>query len=104
MLVFTLSTLVLIQNRLREEHALQDVLYKTLMKGAPTALPPRSVSHVLPRSYSLTKYHQTAYKCCITSVALFREDAASEPLNACRIYGHVYVNKVAGNLHITVGK
>lgn len=67
------STLVLIQNRLREEHALQDVLYKTLMKGAPTALPPR-------------------------------EDAASEPLNACRIYGHVYVNKVAGNLHITVGK
>uniref|UniRef100_A0AAX7UYS4 Endoplasmic reticulum-Golgi intermediate compartment protein n=1 Tax=Astatotilapia calliptera TaxID=8154 RepID=A0AAX7UYS4_ASTCA len=35
-------TLLLIQNRLREEHALQEVLYKTLLKGAPTALPPRS--------------------------------------------------------------
>uniref|UniRef100_A0AAX7SQ15 Endoplasmic reticulum-Golgi intermediate compartment protein n=1 Tax=Astatotilapia calliptera TaxID=8154 RepID=A0AAX7SQ15_ASTCA len=66
-------TLLLIQNRLREEHALQEVLYKTLLKGAPTALPPR-------------------------------EDASMEPLNACRIHGHVYVNKVAGNLHITVGK
>ncbi|KAM9327609.1 endoplasmic reticulum-Golgi intermediate compartment protein 2-like isoform 1-T1 [Pholidichthys leucotaenia] len=66
-------TLLLIQNRLREEHALQEILYKTLLKGAPTALPPR-------------------------------EDALVEPLNACRIHGHVYVNKVAGNLHITVGK
>uniref|UniRef100_A0A3Q3JVB3 Endoplasmic reticulum-Golgi intermediate compartment protein n=1 Tax=Monopterus albus TaxID=43700 RepID=A0A3Q3JVB3_MONAL len=66
-------TLLLIQSRLREEHALQEVLYKTLLKGAPTALPPR-------------------------------EDLSMEPLNACRIHGHVYVNKVAGNLHITVGK
>uniref|UniRef100_A0A3Q0QZF2 Endoplasmic reticulum-Golgi intermediate compartment protein n=1 Tax=Amphilophus citrinellus TaxID=61819 RepID=A0A3Q0QZF2_AMPCI len=66
-------TLLLIQSRLREEHALQEVLYKTLLKGAPTALPPRS-------------------------------DASTEPLSACRIHGHVYVNKVAGNLHITVGK
>ncbi|XP_068162750.1 endoplasmic reticulum-Golgi intermediate compartment protein 2-like isoform X2 [Antennarius striatus] len=66
-------TLSLIQNRLREEHALQEVLYKTLLKGGPTALPPR-------------------------------EDVAVEPLSACRIHGHAYVNKVAGNLHITVGK
>uniref|UniRef100_A0A3B3VQ29 Endoplasmic reticulum-Golgi intermediate compartment protein n=1 Tax=Poecilia latipinna TaxID=48699 RepID=A0A3B3VQ29_9TELE len=66
-------TLRLLQSRLREEHALQEVLYKTLLKGAPTALPPR-------------------------------EDAPNEPLNACRIHGHAYVNKVAGNLHITVGK
>uniref|UniRef100_A0A7N6AW29 Endoplasmic reticulum-Golgi intermediate compartment protein n=1 Tax=Anabas testudineus TaxID=64144 RepID=A0A7N6AW29_ANATE len=66
-------TLILIQSRLREEHALQEVLYKTLLKGSPTALPPRS-------------------------------DASMEPLNACRIHGHAYVNKVAGNLHITVGK
>uniref|UniRef100_A0A665VNV1 Endoplasmic reticulum-Golgi intermediate compartment protein n=1 Tax=Echeneis naucrates TaxID=173247 RepID=A0A665VNV1_ECHNA len=68
-------TLLLIQSRLREEHALQEVLYKTLLKGAPTALPPRSVPYT-----------------------------SMEPLNACRIHGHVYVNKVAGNLHITVGK
>uniref|UniRef100_A0A8C3AXH5 Endoplasmic reticulum-Golgi intermediate compartment protein n=1 Tax=Cyclopterus lumpus TaxID=8103 RepID=A0A8C3AXH5_CYCLU len=66
-------TLILIQNRLREEHALQEVLYKSLLKGGPTALPPR-------------------------------EDASIEPFNACRVNGHVYVNKVAGNLHITVGK
>ncbi|KAF7229311.1 transcript variant X2 [Nothobranchius furzeri] len=66
-------TLHLIQSRLREEHALQEVPYKTLLKGAPTALPPR-------------------------------ESSSIEPLDACRIHGHVYVNKVAGNLHITVGK
>ncbi|XP_027899139.1 endoplasmic reticulum-Golgi intermediate compartment protein 2-like isoform X1 [Xiphophorus couchianus] len=66
-------TLHLLQSRLREEHAVQEVLYKTLLKGAPTALPPR-------------------------------EDAPNEPLNGCRIHGHAYVNKVAGNLHITVGK
>uniref|UniRef100_A0A672G3V7 Endoplasmic reticulum-Golgi intermediate compartment protein n=1 Tax=Salarias fasciatus TaxID=181472 RepID=A0A672G3V7_SALFA len=66
-------TLLLVQSRLREEHALQEVLYKTLLKGSPTALPPR-------------------------------EDVSLEPLSACRIHGHVYVNKVAGNLHITVGK
>ncbi|AWO98180.1 putative endoplasmic reticulum-Golgi intermediate compartment protein 2-like [Scophthalmus maximus] len=67
------KNLLLIQSRLREEHALQEVLYKTLLKGAPTALPPR-------------------------------EDGSVEPLSACRIHGHVFVNKVAGNLHITVGK
>uniref|UniRef100_A0A672S972 Endoplasmic reticulum-Golgi intermediate compartment protein n=1 Tax=Sinocyclocheilus grahami TaxID=75366 RepID=A0A672S972_SINGR len=66
-------TLLLIQNRLREEHSLQDVLFKNVMKGAPTALPPR-------------------------------EDDPTQPLNACRIHGHLYVNKVAGNFHITVGK
>uniref|UniRef100_A0A4W5PFR1 Endoplasmic reticulum-Golgi intermediate compartment protein n=1 Tax=Hucho hucho TaxID=62062 RepID=A0A4W5PFR1_9TELE len=66
-------TLLLIQNRLREEHSLQEVLYKSVLKGAPTALPPR-------------------------------EGTATEPLSACRIHGHVYVNKVAGNFHITVGK
>uniref|UniRef100_A0A3Q3VKM2 Endoplasmic reticulum-Golgi intermediate compartment protein n=1 Tax=Mola mola TaxID=94237 RepID=A0A3Q3VKM2_MOLML len=63
-------TLLLIQSRMKEEHALQEVLYKALLKGGPTALPPRS-------------------------------DAAVEPLVACRIHGHAYVNKVAGNLHIT---
>ncbi|KTG33046.1 hypothetical protein cypCar_00050014, partial [Cyprinus carpio] len=33
-----------------------------------------------------------------------REDDPTQPLNACRIHGHLYVNKVAGNFHITVGK
>lgn len=37
-------------------------------------------------------------------VCVRRENPATEPLNACRIHGHAYVNKVAGNLHITVGK
>uniref|UniRef100_A0AAR2M4T7 Endoplasmic reticulum-Golgi intermediate compartment protein n=1 Tax=Pygocentrus nattereri TaxID=42514 RepID=A0AAR2M4T7_PYGNA len=66
-------TLLLVQNRLREEHSLQDVIFKSVMKGGPTALPPR-------------------------------EDDPTQPLNACRIHGHLYVNKVAGNFHITVGK
>uniref|UniRef100_A0A672SAL2 Endoplasmic reticulum-Golgi intermediate compartment protein n=1 Tax=Sinocyclocheilus grahami TaxID=75366 RepID=A0A672SAL2_SINGR len=71
--IVSIRTLLLIQNRLREEHSLQDVLFKNVMKGAPTALPPR-------------------------------EDDPTQPLNACRIHGHLYVNKVAGNFHITVGK
>ncbi|XP_046878585.1 endoplasmic reticulum-Golgi intermediate compartment protein 2-like [Hypomesus transpacificus] len=66
-------TLLLVQNSLREEHALQEVLYKSVLKGSPTALPPR-------------------------------EHSPTEPLRACRIHGHVYVNKVAGNFHVTVGK
>ncbi|XP_030070496.1 endoplasmic reticulum-Golgi intermediate compartment protein 2 [Microcaecilia unicolor] len=33
-----------------------------------------------------------------------REDNSLQPRNACRIHGHLYVNKVAGNFHITVGK
>uniref|UniRef100_A0A3B1IEJ8 Endoplasmic reticulum-Golgi intermediate compartment protein n=1 Tax=Astyanax mexicanus TaxID=7994 RepID=A0A3B1IEJ8_ASTMX len=71
--VRNLVTLLLVQNRLREEHSLQDVIFKSIMRGAPTALPPRS-------------------------------DDPTQPLNACRIHGHLYVNKVAGNFHITVGK
>ncbi|KAB0393302.1 hypothetical protein E2I00_002055, partial [Balaenoptera physalus] len=40
-----------------------------------------------------------------TSTALPpREDDPSQPPDACRIRGHLYVNKVAGNFHITVGK
>ncbi|XP_028673847.1 endoplasmic reticulum-Golgi intermediate compartment protein 2 [Erpetoichthys calabaricus] len=33
-----------------------------------------------------------------------REDSPLQPSDACRIHGHLYVNKVAGNFHITVGK
>uniref|UniRef100_A0A8C8C983 Endoplasmic reticulum-Golgi intermediate compartment protein n=1 Tax=Oncorhynchus tshawytscha TaxID=74940 RepID=A0A8C8C983_ONCTS len=43
-------TLLLIQNRLREEHSLQEVLYKSVLKGAPTALPPRPIHH--PRGHA----------------------------------------------------
>ncbi|KAG7267759.1 hypothetical protein CRUP_006316 [Coryphaenoides rupestris] len=32
---------------------------------------------------------------------LFKEDQPSQPPAACRIHGHLYVNKVAGNFHIT---
>ncbi|KAI3366688.1 hypothetical protein L3Q82_009361 [Scortum barcoo] len=42
------KTLILIQSRLREEHALQEVLYKTLLKGGPTALPPREDASMEP--------------------------------------------------------
>uniref|UniRef100_F6SF50 Endoplasmic reticulum-Golgi intermediate compartment protein n=1 Tax=Ornithorhynchus anatinus TaxID=9258 RepID=F6SF50_ORNAN len=33
-----------------------------------------------------------------------RGDLSLQPPDACRIHGHLYVNKVAGNFHITVGK
>ncbi|XP_037306429.1 endoplasmic reticulum-Golgi intermediate compartment protein 2 [Pungitius pungitius] len=65
-------TLLHIQERLRVEHALQDLLFKSAMKGAPPAQPQS-------------------------------EDSPSS-LRACRIHGHLYVNKVAGNFHVTVGK
>uniref|UniRef100_A0A4W6E3Q1 Endoplasmic reticulum-Golgi intermediate compartment protein n=1 Tax=Lates calcarifer TaxID=8187 RepID=A0A4W6E3Q1_LATCA len=35
---------------------------------------------------------------------LWHIEDSSTSLNACRIHGHLYVNKVAGNFHITVGK
>ncbi|KAM4676322.1 endoplasmic reticulum-Golgi intermediate compartment protein 2 isoform 1-T3 [Discoglossus pictus] len=62
-----------IQNRLQEEHSLQDLLFKSAMKSSVTSLPPR-------------------------------EDFNSQPPDACRIHGHLDINKVAGNFHITVGK
>ncbi|KAE8296421.1 Endoplasmic reticulum-Golgi intermediate compartment protein 2 [Larimichthys crocea] len=65
-------TLLHIQERLKVEHSLQDVLFKAAIKGAPP-VPPQSVD-------------------------------TSTSLTACRIHGHLYVNKVAGNFHITVGK
>ncbi|MFT7812613.1 endoplasmic reticulum-Golgi intermediate compartment protein 2 [Arapaima gigas] len=93
-------TLLLIQNRLREEHSLQDVLFKSVLKGSPTALPPRWV-----------EWLHFGLCCCpgghLNRVPLSpfpREDNPTQPLNACRIHGHLYVNKVAGNFHITVGK
>ncbi|KAM4901200.1 endoplasmic reticulum-Golgi intermediate compartment protein 2 isoform 1-T1 [Sylvia borin] len=66
--------LQIIQSRLQEEHSLQDVIFKSAFKSASTALPPR------------------------------REDNSLQSPDACRIHGHLYVNKVAGNFHITVGK
>uniref|UniRef100_A0A1A7YGR6 Endoplasmic reticulum-Golgi intermediate compartment protein n=2 Tax=Iconisemion striatum TaxID=60296 RepID=A0A1A7YGR6_9TELE len=65
-------TLLHIQERLKVEHSLQDVLFKSAMKGVP---PSQSRSEDSPSS-----------------------------LTACRIHGHLFVNKVAGNFHITVGK
>ncbi|KAG7522185.1 hypothetical protein JOB18_015407 [Solea senegalensis] len=65
-------TLQHIQERLRVEHSLQDVIFKSAIKAAPL--------------------DQT------------QSDDSSTVLTACRIHGHLYVNKVAGNFHITIGK
>uniref|UniRef100_A0A668AWK7 Endoplasmic reticulum-Golgi intermediate compartment protein n=1 Tax=Myripristis murdjan TaxID=586833 RepID=A0A668AWK7_9TELE len=54
-------TLLLIQNRLREEHALQEVLYKTVLKGGPTALPPREDASLEPLNASGSHHCITAY-------------------------------------------
>uniref|UniRef100_A0A087YGN0 Endoplasmic reticulum-Golgi intermediate compartment protein n=1 Tax=Poecilia formosa TaxID=48698 RepID=A0A087YGN0_POEFO len=66
-------TLLHIQERLRVEHSLQNVLFKSAMKGPAPAQRESS------------------------------DDDSSSP-SACRIHGHMYVNKVAGNFHITIGK
>jgi len=34
----------------------------------------------------------------------FRKSPKEDPYDACRIYGHLELNKVAGNFHITAGK
>lgn len=65
-------TLLHIQERLRVEHSLQNLIFKGAMKGAPAAEP--------------------------------QSQDGSSSLSACRIHGHLFVNKVAGNFHITVGK
>ncbi|XP_077056768.1 endoplasmic reticulum-Golgi intermediate compartment protein 2 isoform X3 [Siphateles boraxobius] len=62
-----------IQNRLREERSLQDVLFKSALNGY--------FSDPVPGN-----------------------DSESESQNACRIHGQIYVSKVAGNFHITLGK
>uniref|UniRef100_A0A8D1R122 Endoplasmic reticulum-Golgi intermediate compartment protein n=1 Tax=Sus scrofa TaxID=9823 RepID=A0A8D1R122_PIG len=46
---------------------------------------------------------KSAFKSASTALPP-REDDSSQPPDACRIHGHLYVNKVAGNFHITVGK
>ncbi|KAF5912588.1 hypothetical protein HPG69_004260 [Diceros bicornis minor] len=81
--------LQVIQSRLQEEHSLQDVIFKSAFKSASTALPPSDY-----------------IECAVSNsnVSCNREDDSSQPPDACRIRGHLYVNKVAGNFHITVGK
>uniref|UniRef100_A0A8C2HNL2 Endoplasmic reticulum-Golgi intermediate compartment protein n=1 Tax=Cyprinus carpio TaxID=7962 RepID=A0A8C2HNL2_CYPCA len=61
-LTITHSNCFLLFFRLREEHSLQDVLFKSALKGY-----------------------------------------FSDP-NSCRIHGQIFVNKVAGNFHIILGK
>uniref|UniRef100_A0A8V0Y5K6 Endoplasmic reticulum-Golgi intermediate compartment protein n=1 Tax=Gallus gallus TaxID=9031 RepID=A0A8V0Y5K6_CHICK len=46
---------------------------------------------------------KSAFKSASTALPP-REDNSLESPDACRIHGHLYVNKVAGNFHITVGK
>uniref|UniRef100_A0A8P4G5Y4 Endoplasmic reticulum-Golgi intermediate compartment protein n=1 Tax=Dicentrarchus labrax TaxID=13489 RepID=A0A8P4G5Y4_DICLA len=72
-------TLLHIQERLKVEHSLQDVIFKAAIKAVPPAQPERYIEDVI-----------------------LEESPTS--LSACRIHGHLYVNKVAGNFHVTVGK
>ncbi|NXL62325.1 ERGI2 protein, partial [Chordeiles acutipennis] len=46
---------------------------------------------------------KSAFKSAATALPP-REDNSLQSPDACRIHGHLYVNKVAGNFHITVGK
>ncbi|KAK9399386.1 endoplasmic reticulum-Golgi intermediate compartment protein 2 [Crotalus adamanteus] len=46
---------------------------------------------------------KSAFKSASTALPP-REDNPVQSADACRIHGHLYVNKVAGNFHVTVGK
>lgn len=100
-LSFAVRTLLHIQERLRVEHSLQDVLFKAAIKGAPPAQPPRY--RILNISwFMMTMVKQDMFNFLYIYFPDSEDNAAS--LSACRIHGHLYVNKVAGNFHITVGK
>uniref|UniRef100_A0A7N8YE23 Endoplasmic reticulum-Golgi intermediate compartment protein n=1 Tax=Mastacembelus armatus TaxID=205130 RepID=A0A7N8YE23_9TELE len=71
--VYLVKMFCLIPSECLVEHSLQDVFFKSAIKGDLPPLPVQS-------------------------------EERSSSLNACRIHGHLYVNKVAGNFHITVGK
>lgn len=61
----------------------------------------------LPENWSLQINTGDNIVCAINNPSIScynREDDLSQPPDACRIHGHLYVNKVAGNFHITVGK
>lgn len=91
-------SLLFVQSRIKEEHALQENMLSS-----------KEVPRLCHHGLLQTKYSVYSQCCGIkytmrVCVRVCREDAAIEPHNACRIYGHIYVNKVEGNLHITVGK
>ena len=55
--VFVLGrTLQHIQERLREEHSLQHVLFKSLMKDSPSSLPPRYTSYQTTSIYGSSRF------------------------------------------------
>ncbi|XP_036427620.1 endoplasmic reticulum-Golgi intermediate compartment protein 2 isoform X2 [Colossoma macropomum] len=67
---------------------------KTLLQSQSKLREEQSLQHVLFRD---------AVKEFLFPPVL-RSDSLSGSLNACRILGHFYVNKVEGNLHFTLGK
>ncbi|XP_073723136.1 endoplasmic reticulum-Golgi intermediate compartment protein 2 isoform X3 [Misgurnus anguillicaudatus] len=50
------------------------------------------------------KYEHVNFEPSAQQKLWYQNDSASVSQNACRIHGLIYVNKVAGNLHITLGK
>lgn len=50
-----------------------------------------------------TQYDTEHFQLFYLHFPSFSDDGSSSP-RACRIHGHLYVNKVAGNFHITIGK
>nr|XP_055031969.1 endoplasmic reticulum-Golgi intermediate compartment protein 2 isoform X2 [Misgurnus anguillicaudatus] len=50
------------------------------------------------------KYEPVNFEPSAQQKLWYQNDSASVSQNACRIHGLIYVNKVAGNLHITLGK
>ena len=49
-------------------------------------------------------WHITWIYSKIVYVIVIREKNLDSPMDACRVYGSLTVNKVAGNFHITAGK
>lgn len=80
---------------------------RTCSPGGSVQNPPQRSSHCSAATVRFTPNVQhilSVMQLIPVCMCVCSEDAAMEPLDACRIHGHIYINKVAGNLHITVGK
>lgn len=67
-------TLQTVRQALSEEHAIQDLLFQTGFDSRPSTRPPRKKANTGSKN------------------------------DACRLYGTLTTNKVAGNFHVTIGK
>lgn len=88
---------------LREEyHAIHELLWKSNQVTLHSEMPKRYTNYDISNWYIRLYCYGDKYVLIYTYIV--RTHQPSYAPNACRIYGTLNVNKVAGNFHITAGK